>query len=82
MRCPTCRTPWREQSECPRCGSDLGPLMRLSGAAWRERAAAAEALAGGQWSEALRHASEANRLQRTEFGDELVLIARLVAGLG
>lgn len=52
--------------------------MLLTVAAWRERAAAAEALARGLWSEALHHASEANRLQRTEFGDELVLIARLV----
>ena len=80
MSCPTCRAPWREQPECPRCGSDLAPLMRLSAAAWRHRAAAADSLAGGRWIEALHHAREANRLQRTEAGDDLMLIARLVGG--
>jgi hypothetical protein len=80
MRCPTCRAPWREQPECSRCGSDLAPLMRLWADAWRYRAAAAAALAGQRWSEALHHAREANRLHRTEAGDDLLLIARLLAG--
>lgn len=80
MSCPTCRAPWREQTECPRCGSDLAPLMRVAAAAWRHRAAAADALAGGLWGEALHHAREANRLQRTEAGDDLLLIARLGGG--
>ena len=29
MSCPTCRAPWRGTPECPRCGSDLAPLMRV-----------------------------------------------------
>ena len=71
MTCPTCRAPWRETSECQRCGSDLAPLMRVC--------AAAAALAAGQWSDALRHAREAKQLQRTEAGDDLLLLARLLA---
>ena len=80
MRCPTCRAAWREQPECARCGSDLTPLMRVAAAAWRHRAAAAEAIAGGRWSEALHHARAANRLQRTDAGHDLLLIARLGGG--
>ena len=80
MRCPTCRAPWREQPECSRCGSDLAPLMRLSAEAWRSRAAAAASLAGRRWNEAIHHAREANRFQRTQAGDDLLLIARLLAG--
>jgi hypothetical protein len=76
MRCPTCRAPWREAPECSRCGSDLAPLMRVAVAAFHHRAAAAQALTAGRWSEALHHATEANRLHRTERGDALVLVAR------
>ena len=79
MTCPTCRAPWRETSECPRCGSDLAPLMRVCAAAWRHRRAAAAALAAGQWSDAVHHAREAKQLQRTEAGDDLLLLARLLA---
>lgn len=79
MRCPTCRAPWREQPECARCGSDLAPLMRVAAAAFHHRMAATEALTAGRWSEALDHANEANRLHRTERGDELLLVVRLIA---
>ena len=79
MTCPTCRAPWRGTSECPRCGSDLAPLMRVSVAAVRHRHAAADALAAGEWSAALRQAAEATWLQRTEAGDDLLLLARLLA---
>jgi len=53
--------------------------MRVAAEAWRHRLAAAGSLAGKRWSEALHHAQEANRLQRTKAGDDLVLIARLLA---
>jgi hypothetical protein len=53
--------------------------MRLAAAAWRHRTAAAEALTGQRWIEALHHAREANRLHRTEGGDDLLLLARLLA---
>jgi hypothetical protein len=54
--------------------------MRVAAEAWRERATAADSLAGGRWSETLHHAREANRLNRTEAGDDLLLIARLLGG--
>ena len=77
MRCPTCRAPWREEPECPRCGSDLAPLMHIAAAAFHHRTAAGEALTTGRWSVALHHATEANRLHRTERGDSLLLLARM-----
>jgi predicted amidophosphoribosyltransferase len=78
MRCPTCRAPWREEPACQRCGSDLTPVMRVAAAAFHHRTAATDALTAGRWSEALHHATEANHLHRTEHGDVLVLMARLV----
>jgi hypothetical protein len=54
--------------------------MRLSAEAWRSCAAAAASLAGRRWNEAIHHAREANRFQRTQAGDDLLLIARLLAG--
>lgn len=80
MRCPTCNTAWREQPECPRCGSDLVPLMRVAAEAWRHRVNAADSLVGEHWSEALHHAQKASRLQRTKAGDDLLLLALLLAG--
>jgi len=78
MRCPTCRAHWREAPECARCGSDLAPLMRVAATAFHHRIAAVEALTAGRWSEAAHHANEANQLHRTERGDGLLLLARLV----
>jgi len=52
--------------------------MRIAAAAFHHRTAATAALTAGRWSEALHHADEANRLHRTERGDELLLVARLV----
>jgi len=54
--------------------------MRVATEAWRHRLAAAGSLAGERWSEALQHAREANRLQRTEGGDGLLLLALLLGG--
>jgi hypothetical protein len=53
--------------------------MRVAAEAWRERTAAADSLAGGRWIEVLHHAREANRLHRTEAGDDLILMARLLS---
>jgi len=52
--------------------------MRVAAAAFHHRTAAGEALTAGRWSDALQHATEANRLHRTERGDALLLLARLV----
>lgn len=77
--CPTCRAPWRETVECPRCGSDLAPLMQVAAAAFRHRRAALAAIAAGDDRDALDHALEAMSLQRTESGAELAFLARLLA---
>ena len=69
MSCPTCRAPWRGTSECPRCGSDLAPLMRVCAAAWRHRRAAAAALAAGEWSDALHHARTAKQFDTKESAE-------------
>ena len=37
LRCPTCRTPWRGVTVCPRCGSDLTAIMRVALKAWELR---------------------------------------------
>ena len=79
MTCPTCRAPWRETTECPRCGSDLTAVMRTAAAAWRHRRAALAALAAGADAEALTLAREAQALQRTEAGAELVFAVRRLA---
>jgi hypothetical protein len=52
--------------------------MRVAASAFHHRAAAAEALSIGRWNDALHHASVANRLHRTERGDALLLVARMV----
>jgi predicted amidophosphoribosyltransferase len=78
VTCPTCRSPWREQPECPRCGSDLTPLMQLAAEAWRHRAAATAALADGRWPDALHHAAAADRLHRTDAGTDLLRVTRLL----
>jgi len=78
MTCPTCRAPWRETPECPRCGSDLTAVMRTAAAAWRHRRAALAALSAGRDAEALGHAREALALQATEEGAALVFVARVV----
>jgi hypothetical protein len=54
--------------------------MRVAAVAFQHRLAAIEALDAGRWSEALDHADEANRLQRTERGDALVMVVRVVQG--
>ena len=77
---PPAARPWRENAECPRCGSDLAPLMRVAAAAFRHRRAAIAALAAGDDRQALSHALEAMSLQRTDGGIELAFVARLLAG--
>jgi hypothetical protein len=52
--------------------------MRVTAAAARHRHAAEDALTAGEWSAALRHAAQATWLYRTEAGDELLLLARLL----
>jgi hypothetical protein len=79
-RCPTCRAPWRAVSACPRCGTDLGSLMRVAERAWRLREAARAALEAGRGPAASALASAAFRLHATPRGRRLLILSLLAAG--
>jgi predicted amidophosphoribosyltransferase len=81
LRCPTCRTPWRSVTTCPRCGSDLSAIMRVAVKAWELREAARAALcAGDRPAEALALARAACRLHATRHGQRLLTLALVAAG--
>jgi hypothetical protein len=81
FRCPTCRSAWRGVATCPRCGGDLGGLMRLAARAWELREAARAALcAGDRPADALALAREACRLHETPRGQHLLALALLANG--
>ena len=81
LRCPTCRTPWRGVTLCPRCGSDLTAIMRVAAKAWELREAVRAALcAGDRPAEALGLARAACRLHTTRQGQRLLALALVAAG--
>jgi hypothetical protein len=81
LRCPTCRTPWRGVTLCPRCGSDLTAIMRVVAKAWQLREAARTALrAGDRPAQALDLARAACRLHTTCQGQRLLALALAAAG--
>ena len=80
--CPVCRARFRGARICSRCGADLGPLMRLSVAAWRLREAARDSLAAGDFASAYRLAARAQRLQVTGEGRALCLLSAWLAERG
>jgi hypothetical protein len=81
LRCPTCRTPWRGVTICPRCGSDLVAIMRVAMKAWELREAARSALrAGDRPAQALALARAASRLHATRQGQRLLALALVAAG--
>lgn len=79
-RCPTCRAPWRGVTACPRCGTDLGQVMRVAARAWELRVAARAALAARRDQEAVELATAALRLHATPRGRRLLVLALLGAG--
>jgi hypothetical protein len=74
--CPTCRAGFRGQTLCPRCGTDLEPLMRVVAAAYRLRAAARVQLQHGNAAVAGCLAERAVRLHATEHGRSLLAQTR------
>jgi predicted amidophosphoribosyltransferase len=81
FRCPTCRTPWRGVTICPRCGSDLSAIMCVAAKAWELREAARAALyAGDRPAHALAMARAACRLHATRHGQRLLALALVAAG--
>jgi hypothetical protein len=81
LRCPTCRAAWRSAAACPRCGTDVAPLMRVAVRAWQLREDARRALgAGDRAADALALAQAACRLHATTRGRRLLLLALVAAG--
>jgi predicted amidophosphoribosyltransferase len=79
-RCPACRAPWRGAVSCPRCGADLGPLMRLVCRAWALRESARTALLAGDAAAALGPARAAYDLERTPRAHHLLALALIATG--
>ena len=68
LRCPTCRATWRGVSVCPRCGTDLGPLMRVAARAWDSARRRARRSPPAAEQEACDLAAAALRLHATPGG--------------
>jgi len=79
-RCPTCRASWRAVAACPRCGTDLAPLMRITARAWQLREAARAALDAGRVADACALAGAAFRLHATPRGWRMLIVSLLAAG--
>ncbi len=78
FRCPTCRAPWRQVSQCGRCGTDLSTVMQVAREAWEAREAVRELLcAGDQPAEAVRLARTACQLHATPQAQKLLALALL-----
>ena len=74
--CPTCGAPFRGQAVCPRCGTDLAPLMRVLVQAYRLRLSARASLDSGNAAMAETLAARAVQLHRTAEGISLLAQAR------
>lgn len=59
LKCPVCNAGFRDASVCSRCGTDLGPLMRVAAAAFHARQRARDALRNGDLRSALRWSASA-----------------------
>lgn len=75
--CPVCGASFRGKRICPRCETDLAPLMRLHVLAWRKRNRALKALERGDAQGALEAARESLSLQDHPLGRRLLLLAFL-----
>ncbi|NOT56140.1 MAG: hypothetical protein HOP18_16190 [Deltaproteobacteria bacterium] len=81
FRCPTCRAPWRQVSQCGRCGTDLSLVIQVAREAWEAREAVRELLlAGDQPAEAVRLARAACQLHATPQAQKLLVLALLANG--
>jgi predicted amidophosphoribosyltransferase len=78
FRCPTCRAPWRQVTQCGRCGTDLSTVMQVAREAWEAREAVRELLwAGDRPAEAVRRARAACQLHATPQAQKLLALALL-----
>ena len=77
--CPVCRAPFRNQAECPRCGTDLSKLMLIIASSHQLRSRARTALLARRYTEAARLAGEAQRLHNTEVGQKMVAASQALS---
>lgn len=77
--CPVCKAPFRNQVECPRCGTDLSKLMLIIASSHQLRSRARTALLERRYVEAARFAREAQRLHNTEVGQKMVVAAGVLS---
>jgi predicted amidophosphoribosyltransferase len=64
LKCPVCAAAFRGVEICPRCGTDLQPLMRIAARAWALRQKSRTQLQTGDLAGALKCAALAWQLQR------------------
>jgi hypothetical protein len=62
LKCPVCGASFRGSAICSRCGTDLGPLMRVAATAWKARQQARRDLQSGDLLSALRCSTAAWKL--------------------
>jgi predicted amidophosphoribosyltransferase len=64
LNCPVCGAGFRNAETCPRCGTNLLPLMRIAARAWALRERSRKLLEQGNLLEALKHADAASKLEQ------------------
>lgn len=64
MKCPVCSAGFRNVEICPRCGTDLLPLMTIAVRAWAMRQRARALLRNGSLTAALRQSAAAWDMHR------------------
>lgn len=79
-RCPTCRARFSGEVICPRCQSDLTPLLQLAQQARVHHRRALESFESGDLPAALAAVQRALQLHRTS--ERVSLEARILAYLG
>jgi hypothetical protein len=75
-RCPSCRARLNEAALCPRCGCDLGLVLRVESRARRLVRLAIEAWAGGDPALAVARLDESLVLQRGTLAEALAAMLR------
>lgn len=77
LKCPVCAAAFRGSEICPRCGTQLQPLMRIAARAWALRQISRAKLLEGDLHGALRHAAAAWRFQSQGDSDFLRSLKQL-----
>jgi hypothetical protein len=79
LKCPVCAAGFRGVEICPRCGTNLQPLMRIAARAWALRQKARSELRNGDLLAALQCAATAGGTPCHETAEFYVYINSRVA---